>query len=563
MNVILGKDTETDIENVYMVHLTNFFPKNHRILSTYDGNKISSKDKDGNEIVVSFNGNKKSVVVPSHRHTVHFTLNTVVEPTKDGAGDWSDCPIAVIEPFKNHQNQFLTYGSGDSYTWGSVDLSDEAVIIINKNNISLIPNEEREKWNIITTDEVDLSIAIKKFFREKNIPLVDYYDHAGHSFSLEYKLEKNLLCRDSAINYVKSNQYTGKGKISFSIDELAQILNIQHDKDNSPGKIQPNLGGLFRPLLPENACAPRNFYELMLVNGFYYNEQNELSLRSDEDIYSALQPLEVLLDMGEDDVKKQEIYASKLYTNYMQNIEKIYAEYMEYINTRNHEDLTDFEMQIIENEKKEALRLLKEKPKEITEFQEKMIQRYNKMLLNSKSEDLSEEEQAYIKSLFPNLSIDSKEGKYNIIFDKANHRFRITTDNDTYNENTDIDAANQLNNKMAQHSMIRFNPLFDEYLLNVMPQSKEETYNEYYSRLSSYFNGLQAIMQGKKVEISENGILVEETKNKGNNIPDNPLLQSAIEATMESTNKTAIDTQLTQIVAEVKQPNKEVQQEVK
>ena len=43
-----------------------------------------------------------------------------------------------------------------------------------------------------------------------------------------------------------------------------------------------------------------------------------------------------------------------------------------------------------------------------------MIQRYNTILLNSKSEDLSEEEQAYIKTLFPNLSIDSKEGKYNI-----------------------------------------------------------------------------------------------------------------------------------------------------
>ena len=135
MNVNLGKGIKTDMENVYMVHLTNFFPKNHRILSTYDGNKIFSKDKEGNEIVVSLNGNKKSVIVPSHRHTVHFTLNTVVEPTKDGAGDWSDCPIAVIEPFKNHQNQFLSYGSGDSFTWGSVDLSDEAVIIINKNNI--------------------------------------------------------------------------------------------------------------------------------------------------------------------------------------------------------------------------------------------------------------------------------------------------------------------------------------------------------------------------------------------------------------------------------------------
>lgn len=41
-----------------------------------------------------------------------------------------------------------------------------------------------------------------------------------------------------------------------------------------------------------------------------------------------------------------------------------------------------------------------------------------------------------------------------------------------------------------------------------------------------------------------------------------PVLQSAIQATTEVTNETMINTQLTQMVAEVNQPNKEVQQEV-
>ena len=30
-------------DDIYMVHCTNFFPKNHKILSTYDGNRIYSK----------------------------------------------------------------------------------------------------------------------------------------------------------------------------------------------------------------------------------------------------------------------------------------------------------------------------------------------------------------------------------------------------------------------------------------------------------------------------------------------------------------------------------------
>lgn len=52
-------------------------------------------------------------------------------------------------------------------------------------------------------------------------------------------------------------------------------------------------------------------------------------------------------------------------------------------------------------------------------------------------------------------------------------------------------------------------------------------------------------------------------RNTGEKISNNNILQSAIEATIESTNNTTINTQLTQIVAEVKQPNKEIQQEIK
>lgn len=52
-------------------------------------------------------------------------------------------------------------------------------------------------------------------------------------------------------------------------------------------------------------------------------------------------------------------------------------------------------------------------------------------------------------------------------------------------------------------------------------------------------------------------------KNNGENILNNNLLQSAIEATTEITNDTTINAQLTQMITEVNQPSKEVQQEVK
>lgn len=113
MYKILGYDAN----KIYMVHVTGYFPKNHKILSTYDGNKIYDVNEDGEKIKIYMGNEAKNVVVPSHRHTVHFTLNCVVENTKDGAGNWDGIPMAVVEPMKQHETQFLSYGSGDSWTW--------------------------------------------------------------------------------------------------------------------------------------------------------------------------------------------------------------------------------------------------------------------------------------------------------------------------------------------------------------------------------------------------------------------------------------------------------------
>ena len=67
-----------DEEELYMVHKTDFFPRDHIIRSTYDGERVYTTDIDGEDIIVNLGDESKRVFVPSHRHTTHFTLNSVV-----------------------------------------------------------------------------------------------------------------------------------------------------------------------------------------------------------------------------------------------------------------------------------------------------------------------------------------------------------------------------------------------------------------------------------------------------------------------------------------------------
>lgn len=138
---------------------------------------------------------------------MHFSLNSIVGNTRDGKGNWDDINMIVVEPYKYHKNEFLRALIGfDSFIYGSVNLSDEAIIFINKDDIKLIPEDEIEKWNIVTCDR-SLKGTVKSYLGEK---LEDYVlNDPGHSHSNEYGLEQGLQCRDLAINYIRDNNFDG------------------------------------------------------------------------------------------------------------------------------------------------------------------------------------------------------------------------------------------------------------------------------------------------------------------------------------------------------------------
>ena len=508
MDVELKVGNKIDINKMYMVHLTNFFPRGRKILSTYDGNKVYSKNSSGNDIIVDFQGESKHVIVPSHRHTTHFTLNSVAEATKDGAGDWSECPMAIIEPFKNHESQFITYGLGDSYIWGSVDLSPDAVIIINQRYLELIPEEERESWNVLVTED-EISKAVKRYFKEKDIPVFEYEDHAGHQMGVEFLFEDNLQRRDRTINFIRNNSFDGKSLIEFSIEEFAQILNIQHDNKNMSRSIRPSLDIVFKGEI--DSVAPREFYELIIANGFCIEEAERIFLKSDDDIYFQML-----------DLKKQSIIGRKECVE----IETIYARYMEFIFRKSAEELTEFEKRLIEREKEKVKSVRAKSAESLSEFEIKMIERDNFRLLNSTLLSvLSDEDLKILKKLKPTLRINDEEKKYRISYVELKHQFLIAPSDDVYNYNEEQlgEISQAIFDKLKEYKSIVPNEssigclmfggeIYDEFVLNVQMQQETETYGDYYKRIQNYIEGIQAIMDGKAVKISDNGIVIQDTE---------------------------------------------------
>lgn len=507
MEEVLGYD----INKIYMVHVTEYFPRNHRILSTYDGNKIYHDD-DGKPINVMLEGVRKNVDVPSHRHTVHFTLNTVVENAKDGAGNWDGVPMAILEPIATHKDQFLIYGQGDSYTWGSVDLTSEATVIIGKEHLGLIPEEERKNWNIIVCDG-DISKGVKNFLKERDLPVLSYVDHAGHQMSEEFLLEVNLQKRDRAINYVRDNSFDGKSDIELSMEELSQIIRIYREPLNRMN-IDSYVGlenlismldkkedfSIFRSQ-DDNSSK---ILEAIMSSGFFINENGTVSLKSDETIYN-------FLTRPRDTIEQT-----------MQEARNMYCKYIEFLCSKTQESRVGFEEEIVQQM---LQNLRSKKTEELTATEKNIIDLDNKRILSKRVGELTEEEKNIAKSMRPKARETSDDSYIEVRYG-VNGITTIGIGNNIRSKNEIVME------KFKNIPGIEENEYLEICIAELEGIQENETIDEYYSRVQGTIDAFYEIAEaeeqiGENFEFSNRGVV--DKRNKEN------LLASAVEATCETT----------------------------
>jgi len=333
----------------------------------------------------------------------------VVENPGDGAGNWDGKQMAIIEPFAEHKEQFLSFG-GDSYTWGSVELSDSAIIIISKESLELIPQEERENYNFVIC-EGDISQGVKNFFIQNDLPLRDFPENdAGHSHSIAYQIEHNLEGRDRAINFVVNNIFDGKSDIEFTLEEFSRIMSVCQSPQNTINcgisrftslstfiniSSNPEQFSLFNE--KTNNYKPSKVIETIISGGFYIAEDGKIKIRSDEEIYDRYKTIEQITNSSKEEQSQNSEFADSL----VGDASQLYNKYIDILLDKPREELLDFEIQIIQ----QTVQAIEEKEYiGLSENEKKIIDTY---ILNSKTAEMSEKQIAISKQLRPKgLKID-------------------------------------------------------------------------------------------------------------------------------------------------------------
>ncbi len=272
-----------DVNKLMLVHCTNFLPKNKTIQCLYEGNKFYTHQ-------ISLEGVKKDIPYLYHRHTCHFTINTVVLPTSDG-NSWNNLDYIILEPLESHLTQFPNHlMQSDSWTYGSVKLSDQAILIVREDKISELKKQNPqifEEYNVMkyrgnyqkAVENLLQTLGYEVYAAEPNIP--------NHAKSVECEEEECLNSRDLALNYILDLPYNGKSKITISLEQLSLMYLIFQEKNNSA--LRKHLDLNYSNVEKDISESFLNFW---IGSGIVKLNENAFTFKNDDEVYMDLKKLE-------------------------------------------------------------------------------------------------------------------------------------------------------------------------------------------------------------------------------------------------------------------------------
>ncbi len=287
-------------EDLMIVHVTNFFPQNHTILNNYNGNKTG-------EFVISYEGVKTRVSSLSHRHTVHFTLNNVVQSTGDGAGTWGDEKYIILEPFRYHkQDNIRCLNPGDSYIYGDIHFGDEAILLVRKEAYDELSEEIKNSYNIILF-EGSAEKAVKQMLVQLGYPIYETNANTpSHANSKEGYAENALNGKNIAINYMLDNKWNGKSKLKLSEEDIINLFKIIttgkflsesgdycYLSNDFSAIINGHIDELLKYAENNNFDLNCDVLRFIIGTGLYKASDGNYSFKSDDEVYNSIIDLDV------------------------------------------------------------------------------------------------------------------------------------------------------------------------------------------------------------------------------------------------------------------------------
>jgi len=214
----------SDENKEVLVHTSNHFIKDNKILCAYEGGKKF-------KVKVDYNGKECFVGIRNHRHTVHFTINNIVKA--NGYGSWNQLKYIFILPLESHKDQIVYLNPSDSWTYGSLKIKDKPLILVRNDVYESITEEDKEKYTFIKYNG-EYDICTKNALQLCGIKENKEYakNDASHSNSKYWSMEQSLAGRDMALGYLLFDSFGGKNpvddvsEIKLSQEQLFKLFEI-------------------------------------------------------------------------------------------------------------------------------------------------------------------------------------------------------------------------------------------------------------------------------------------------------------------------------------------------
>ena len=297
------KEAKLSDEDLYVCHISNFFPRNGVLLprSNYE------KSEHMPDELHSFS--KKMLCVM--RSTVHFALNSVAD---DHELFNTDKQFLVIDKFKNSKDQFIAGYAEDIFCIGPYKLSSEAVIIIPeflKESIGIKSqiNELNKKIQIIYNDTNVKNAAIN-WFQKNKIPFLNPISNDADMPNFYHKIGKDQFT--SSLHLMK---ITNKRFCTHDISPMRQIEILL--ADNIKVHIQPKFRISFINSSYDEICKTfLSYSKALLIKGLFpLNSNQKYFIKSFEK--TVLLALQILHEAKSVEVLKNTVERDEeLFTHY-------------------------------------------------------------------------------------------------------------------------------------------------------------------------------------------------------------------------------------------------------
>lgn len=251
--VDLNFDAETfSLDDIALVHTTDYFPENHVIKTPKDA-KVLYRGEYAAPLVI--NGKDANGNSYSHRNTVHFALNGLV--SSHAYGDFSNRKFIIIEPMKYHMDTIHCVRPEDTWTKGSVKLSDDAIILVREDEYNNLSQEMLKEYNVIKfcgdEEKVVEKILLILGYKPQGIGMWNWKNNSrnngknddilykyiqknypeklqmSHSGSVEAEVEKNLVLRDRLISAIRNENVLTINGLNISYEELIVMMKYMEE----------------------------------------------------------------------------------------------------------------------------------------------------------------------------------------------------------------------------------------------------------------------------------------------------------------------------------------------